>query len=97
MIAVFVEFDAGEPLDGALVRKVADGSRGLFEGMPGLHWKFFTLDEDRRLARNVYVWRNDDAARQFFSEEMIGQIADAYGVRPTVRYTEIIGVVDNAD
>ena len=52
MIAVFVEFDA---VDGALVRKVADEFRGLFEGMPGLRWKFFTVDEDRKLARNVYV------------------------------------------
>jgi hypothetical protein len=93
MIAVFVEFDG---VDGVIARKIAGEFRGLFEGMPGLRWKFFTVDEAASRARNVYVWRSEEAARQFFSEEMIEKIAGTYGVRPTIDYAELVGVVDNA-
>jgi len=41
MIAVFVTFRYGSEFDEARVRKIADGARARFEGMPGAR-AFFT-------------------------------------------------------
>jgi len=95
MIAVFVTFDS-DHLDEERVRKVAAEARGMFEGMTGLRNKFFTLDEKKSRARNVYVWESEDAARQFFSDQLLERVAGLYGVRPQVEFAEIIEFVDNA-
>jgi DNA-binding transcriptional regulator YbjK len=95
MIAVFVTFDA-DGLDAERVRKVAAEARAMFEGMTFLRNKFFTLDEKRHRARNVYVWESEDAARQFFSDELLERVTGLYGVRPVVEFAEIIELVDNS-
>ena len=41
---------------------LADHARTTFEGMPGLRFKFFTLDEKLQRARNFYVWESKEAA-----------------------------------
>jgi heme-degrading monooxygenase HmoA len=95
MIAVFVTFDS-DTLDDARVGKVAADARGMFEGMAGLRNKFFTLDEKQHRARNVYVWESEDAARQFFSDQLLERVTDLYGVRPQIEFAEILELVDNS-
>jgi hypothetical protein len=94
MIAVFVTFDAND-LDEARVRKVAAEARPLFEGMPNLRNKLFTLDETKTRATNVYVWESDAAAREFFSAELVERVTDLYGVRPRIEFAEIVELIDN--
>jgi len=89
MIAAFVTFESDE-IDEGRVRAVAAESRGLFEGMAGLRTKLFTFDETTHRARNVYVWESEDAARQFFSEQLLERVTGLYGVRPQVELAEII-------
>jgi len=95
MIAVFVTFDS-DGLDQERVRKVAAEARGMFEGLAGLRNKFFTLDEQENRAANVYVWESEDAARQFFSDELLERVTGLYGVRPRIEFAEIIELVDNS-
>jgi hypothetical protein len=95
MIAVFVTFDS-DSLDEDRVRKVAAEARGMFEGMASLRNKFFTLDETKHRARNVYVWESEAAARSFFSDQLSERVTDLYGVRPQVEFAEIVEWVDNA-
>jgi len=95
MIAVFVTFDS-DGLDEERVRKVAAEARAMFEGMPNLRNKLFTLDEKKHRARNVYVWESEDAARQFFSDQLLERVTGLYGVRPEVEFAEIMELVDNA-
>jgi hypothetical protein len=64
--------------------------------MPGLHSKLFTIDTERREARNVYLWDSESAARAFFTEELTHRVTGLYGVRPTIEFVEIAGLVDNA-
>ncbi len=96
MIGVFVTFRYESGFDAAVIREIADNSRGRFEGMPGLHSKIFTIDTERREARNVYVWDSESAARAFFTEELTHRVTGLYGVRPTVEFVEIAALVDNA-
>src|SRR4026209_1216409 len=55
MIGVLVTFTKPDKFDRATVAKIADEERGKFEGMPGLRFKSFTLD-DAGQARSFYLW-----------------------------------------
>ena len=68
----------------------------MFEGMPGLRNKFFTLDDDEKRATNVYVWDSEQAAREFFSEQLVERVTGLYGVRPRVEFAKVVGYVHNS-
>ena len=96
MIGVFVTFRYGEGFDERAVRKIADTARARFEGMPGLRSKAFTLNPGKREAANFYVWDSEDAARAFFTAELVERVTGLYGVRPTVEFVQIATLVDNS-
>jgi len=95
MIAVFVTFDSDSLVE-ARVRKVAAEARGAFEGMTGLRNKLFTLGEKKSRATNVYVWESEEAARRFFSDQLVERVTGLYGVRPDIEFAEIVELVDNS-
>ncbi|MEX5213447.1 MAG: hypothetical protein AB7G48_18580 [Nitrospiraceae bacterium] len=95
MIGVFVTFRYGEPFDENVIRKIAETARGRFEGMPGLRSKAFTLNPGAREARNFYVWDSEEAARAFFTDELIEKVTGLYGVRPSVDFVDIAALVEN--
>jgi hypothetical protein len=96
VIGVNVSFQFEDSFDRARVIGVAANARATFEGMPGLRFKFFTLDESARRANNFYVWDSEAAAREFFSDELRQRVTDLYGAAPTIEYVEIAQVVDNS-
>jgi hypothetical protein len=95
MIAVFVRFDSDDTNE-ARVRKIAAEAKAMFEGMAGLRFKFFTIGEAKDRATNVYVWESEEAARQFFSEELVERVTGLYGVKPQIEFAEIVELVDNS-
>ncbi len=97
MIGVNVTFSYDGDFDRARVIGVADNSHTMFEGMPGLRFKFFTFDEHHQRATNFYVWDSRDAAERFFSEELRQRVTGLYGVAPSIEYVDIAQVVDNSD
>jgi len=96
MIGVFVTFRYGDHFDEGAVRKIAETARGRFEGMPGLRSKAFTLNSKKREAANFYVWDSEDAAKAFFTDDLVERIAGLYGVRPSVEFVQIAALVENA-
>jgi heme-degrading monooxygenase HmoA len=96
MQGVIVELQYGDDFDRARLEGIAREARGRFEGMPGLRQKAFTLDEEGRRATNVYLWESDEAAREFFSDELRDLVTQLYGVRPTIRFVEVAELVDNS-
>jgi hypothetical protein len=95
MIGVFVRFQFDHELDEQKLRAVAAGARAQFEGMPGLRSKAFTFDPAKREAVNFYVWHSEDAAKKFYSNEIVERITSIYGVRPSIEFVEIATLVDN--
>lgn len=95
MIGVSVVFDYEDGFDRTRIVEVAKNARKMFEGMPDLRCKFFTLDETRRQAMNFYVWESKAAAESFFTEGLRSKVTELYGVSPTVNFLEIAEVVDN--
>jgi len=95
MQGVIVEFQYEDDFDRARIAGIAHEARGRFEGLPGLRQKAFTLDEQNRRATNVYVWDSEEAARGFFSDELVDRVTGLYGVRPTVTFVEVAELVEN--
>jgi len=95
MIGVFVTFRYGDNFDEPAVRKIAETARAMFEGMPGLHSKAFTFNSAKREATNFYVWDSEDAAKAFFTDELLERITGLYGVRPSVEFVQIATLVEN--
>lgn len=95
MIGVFVTFRFGDNFNEQAVRKIAETARAKFEGMPGLHSKAFTFNVVKHEAANFYVWDSEDAARAFFTDELVERVTGLYGVRPTVEFVEIATLVEN--
>lgn len=96
MIGVFVTFRYGDNFDERAVRNIAESARARFEGMPGLRSKAFTLDSGKHEAKNFYVWESEDAAKAFFTDELLERVTGLYGVRPTVEFVQIATLVENA-
>ena len=71
MIGVNVRFDYDGDFDRERVVGVADGARAMFEGMPGLRFKFFTFDARQRQASNFYVWESREAWDAFFNDRLM--------------------------
>lgn len=63
--------------------------------MPGLRSKAFTLNPGKREAANFYIWDSDEAAGEFFTDELLQRIAGLYGVRPTLEFVQIATLVEN--
>jgi len=95
MIGAVVTFRFGEHFDEHAVRKIAETARAKFEGMPALRSKAFTFNAAKREAANFYVWDSENAARAFFTDQMLDRVADLYGVRPTVEIVQIATLVEN--
>jgi len=95
MVGVFVTFRYADNFDEQAVRKIAETARARFEGMPGLRSKAFTLNSGKREATNFYVWDSEDAARAFFTDELLERVTDLYGVRPSVEFVQIATLVEN--
>ena len=95
MMGVFVTFRYGEEFDEQAVRKIAGTARARFEGMPGLRSKAFTVDAGGRKAVNFYVWESEDAAKAFFTDQLLERVTGLYGVRPEVAFAQIATLVEN--
>lgn len=95
MHCVIVEFQYGDEFDRARVTGIAHEARGRFEGLPQLRQKAFTIDDQNRRATNVYLWESEDAARGFFTDELVDRVTGLYGVRPTVTFVDVAELVDN--
>jgi len=95
VIGVFVTFRYENNFDERAVRKIAETARVRFEGMPGLRAKAFTLNPGKREAANFYVWDSEDAAKTFFTDELVERVAGLYGVRPGVEFVQIATLVEN--
>jgi hypothetical protein len=96
MIAVFVTFEYDEAFDRKRILGIAEKAKGTFAGMPGLRQKAFTIDDENRRARNVYLWESEEAAQAFFTPGLTQRITGLYGVAPRIEFAEVPALVDNA-
>jgi hypothetical protein len=97
MFGVIVSFPEDVGPDRERAAKIAAGARSMFEGMPNLRSKAFTYDQSAGRATNVYLWRSEDAARAFFTDDLRERVTELYGAEPTIEFVEVLELVDNVD
>ena len=95
MIGVFVTFRYAERFDVQAVRRIAETARARFEGMPGLRSKAFTVNPAKREAANFYVWDSEQAAKAFFTEDLVARVTALYGARPSIDFVQMAALVEN--
>jgi hypothetical protein len=95
MVAVFVTFQFGNDFNEAKVRKIAQEASGKFQGMPQLRSKAFTVRPEAKSATNVYLWESEDAAKAFFTDQILELVTGLYGVRPRVELAQVAALVEN--
>jgi hypothetical protein len=95
MIGVLVTFRQTDRFDRSTLAGIADGARGTFDGMPGLRFKSFALD-DAGQAKNFYLWDDEEKARVFFTDEIVDMVTGIYGVPPRIEYLDVLELVDNS-
>jgi hypothetical protein len=95
MLGVLVTFQYGDDFDRERLVDIAAEARPMFEEMPGLRSKSFTVDDAKRRAVNFYVWEWEDQGLAFFSAELQDQITGIYGTAPAIDFVEIVEFVDN--
>jgi hypothetical protein len=76
---------------------LTETARVRFEGMPGRRLKAFTLNSRKREAANFYIWDSEDAAKAFFTDQLLELVAGLYGVRPSVEFVPIATLVQNRE
>ena len=96
MTAVIVTFQFDDSVDVGKVRKVAEDSQSRFQEMPGLRSKTFCIDQNSSAAIHFYVWESRASAEAFFTEQLVVRVSELYGVTPSVRYLDVVALVDNA-
>ena len=96
MTGVIVTFRLGGAFNETSIGKIAEGARPMFEGMAGLRSKAFTFDATKGEAINFYVWDDETAAKAFFNEKLLERVTGLYGVRPEIRFVQIVTFIDNA-
>jgi len=95
LIGVLVKFRYGDDFDERAVRSIAEAARVRFDGLPGLRSKTFTFNSGKRQAANFYVWDSEEAAKAFFTDELLARVVGLYGVRPSIEYVQIAALVEN--
>jgi len=44
---------------------------------------------------NFYVWDSEEAAKVFFTDQLLERVAGLYGVRPSIEFAQIGALVEN--
>jgi hypothetical protein len=97
MVGVIVTFQYGDDFDRAKLEGAAGEAAPMFQGLPGLRFKVFTIDEQSRRAVNFYVWESEQPAKEFFTPELVEKAKAHYGIAPTsIEFLEVARIVDNS-
>ena len=76
------------------MRKIVESARAKFEGMRAA-LEGFTLNSAKCEAHEFCVWDSEDAAKAFFTEDLLERLTDLYGVRAGLEFVQIATLVEN--
>ncbi len=67
-----LNFDLGVPSEEW--EKAAEDLAGTFAAVPGLKWKVWILDENRKQAGGIYMFESEEALDGFLNSELAGAV-----------------------
>ncbi len=88
-----VRFPAPANLTGDKLRTVLADAVPRYQGIPGLHRKYF-LGNDTH-GGGVYEWVSRERAQAFYDDAWRERLRTVYGATPEVQFFDVHAVVDN--
>ncbi len=96
MITAIVQFKLSPSITRDHVQEDFSHLAPTFRNLPGLIRKYFLLSKDGTIAGGVYLWKSQEDAEHFYTDEFKRSITDRYGFEPSITYFESPIVVDNS-
>ena len=97
MITVITRFAVPTSIDASQMRAAFAQIAPAFRNVPGLIRKQFLLSADGHTAGGVYLWEQEEAARNFMQQRVGPMIREKYKVEPTIEYYHSPVVVENGE
>jgi hypothetical protein len=94
MIVVRVQFPVNIADQEQFVKKMA-ATTPKYEGLAGLTRKYYVQSEDGKHAGGIYLWESKKHAEDWYNEQWITYMTEAWGEPPLLEYLDCPIVVDN--
>jgi hypothetical protein len=88
-----VRFPAPAGLTGAKLRAVLEDGVPRYQGLPGLHRKYFAGNATH--GGGIYEWESRAAADAFYNDAWRERLRTVYGATPEIQFFDVHAVVDN--
>ena len=88
-----VRFPAPAGLTGAKLRAVLEEGVPRYQGIPGLHRKYFAGNETH--GGGIYEWESRATAQAFYNDTWRERLRTVYGATPEIQFFDVHAVVDN--
>jgi hypothetical protein len=95
MITVLVQFKLTQTISHNQARELFSSTADKYRDIPGLIRKYYILSSDGKTAGGVYLWKSQDEAELFYTDEWQQFISDKYSALPTLDYFYSPVIVDN--
>lgn len=94
MLVAIVRFPIPGGLTHEAAQEVFTASAPSYQGLPGLHRKYYLRDEDGSGAGGVYLWESREAAEAVYTDEWRQRLAERYGAEPAVEFLDCPVIVE---
>jgi hypothetical protein len=94
MIVAVVRFPLSPDMTADAVRASFEGSAPSYQGLPGLHRKYYLRAEDGSVGGGVYLWSDKAAAEAVYDDAWRARLTERFGAEPQVDYFECPVIVD---
>ena len=97
MIVAIVRFPVPGGLTHDAAREAFLASAPSYQGLPGLHRKYYLRTEDGQGGGGVYLWESREAAERVYDDAWRQRLAERFGAEPQVEYLDCPVIVDPDD
>jgi hypothetical protein len=96
MIVAIVRFPLPDGMTAEQARASFEASAPSYQGLPGLHRKYYLRSEDGSEGGGVYLWESRADAEAVYDDAWRARLTERFGAAPRVEYLECPVVVDPA-
>ena len=94
MIVAIVRFPLPTDMSAEQARASFEASAPSYQGLPGLHRKYYLRAQDGSEGGGVYLWESRAAAEAVYDEAWRARLTERFGAEPRVEYLDCPVVVD---
>jgi hypothetical protein len=95
MITALVQFKLPPSVTREKAKEMFQSSAPKYEGLAGLHRKYYLFDPATGAAGGCYLWESRAAAEAVYTPAWRRVICERYGAEPVITYFETPVIVDN--